>query len=295
MTSEREPVREVKGKMKMFRIDLSKFCRSKSFLAFFLIVAALLLSHCAGKRLPGTGRVISDESLAAERARCQKMEKQNQGLKLTLTERTAAYQELERKIAMLQLRLIKKEIQIKEPIDREALLQKELDEAIQEVVRAKAKLRSLESKAEAASNMAEAEVALKDLKARAAGQEKYPEIVQAEYLLEMSAQEFKRENYSGSLYLTSQAKSLVKVGQERLTNQSRRPKRVDPVPFVVPVPLQVLKRSNVRAGPGLEFKVLFTVEEGSSVIGHSYRGLWVQVKSEDNREGWVFHTLLAGP
>lgn len=240
------------------------------------------------------GKVISDESLAVERAKCQRMEKENQGLRVALTEQTAACQELERNIAMLQLRLMKKEIQIKEPIDREALLQKKLDEAIQEVVRAKAKLRSLESKAEAASNMAEAEVAVKDLTARAAGQDKYPEIIQAEYLLEMSAQEFKRQNYSGALYLTSQAKSLVKAGQERLTNQDRPPKRGDPVSFAVPVPLQVLKRSNVRAGPGFEFKVLFTVEKGSSVIGHSYRDQWVQVRSEDNREGWIFHTLLDG-
>jgi hypothetical protein len=278
--------------MKLLRIDPSTFCRSRSYLAFVLIATVLLLSHCAGKRPSGIEKAISDEVLAAEREKCQKMEKENQRLKVTLTRQTSAYRELERKIAMLQLGLMKKDIEIEEPIDREALLQKKLDEAIQEVVRAKAKLRSLESRAEAASNMAEAEVALKDLKERATGQEKYPEVIQAEYLLVMSAQEFKRENYSGALYVTSQAKSLVRMGEERLTKQEKPPKRVDPVPFALPLPLQVLKRSNVREGPGFEFKVLFTVEKGNSVIGHSYKAEWVQVRSEDNREGWIFHTLL---
>jgi hypothetical protein len=278
--------------MKLFRIDPSTFCRSRSYLAFVLIATVLLLSHCAGKRPSGMEKAISDEVLAAEREKCQKMERENQRLKVTLTGKTSAYRELERKIAMLQLGLMKKDIEIEEPIDREALLQKKLDEAIQEVVRTKAKLRSLESKAEAASNIAEAEVALKDLKARATGQETYPEVIQAEYLLAMSAQEFKRQNYSGALYVTSQAKSLVRMGEERLTKQEKPPKRVDPVPFALPVTLQVLKRSNVREGPGFEFKVLFTVEKGNSVIGHSYKGQWVQVRSEDNREGWIFHTLL---
>ena len=41
-----------------------------------------------------------------------------------------------------------------------------LDEAVVEVVRTKAKLRSIESRAEAASSMAEAEIALKGLAER---------------------------------------------------------------------------------------------------------------------------------
>jgi hypothetical protein len=276
------------------RVNLSRSCRSRFGLTFLFIFVALLLSNCAGKRLPGTEKIKPSESVAAMPAKCRRIEEENQRLKETVTDQAAAYQELEGKVARLELRLMKEEIETEGPADREALLEKKLDEAIQEVVRAKAKLRSLESRAEAASNMAEAEVALKDLKTRLSGQEKHLEVSQAEYLLEMSTQEFKRENYSGALYLTSQAKSLVKMGQDRLTHQDRPPKRPDPVVFVVPLRLQVLKRSNIREGPGLEFPVLCTVEKGSSVTGYSYQGEWVQVKSEDDREGWVFHALVTG-
>ena len=278
----------------MFRINTSKSWRPRVFLACLLGTALLLLSDCAGKRPSGRSKVPSDERLASGGVKCARMKEENQRLERVLTEQTAARQELEKKMAKLQLDLMKKEIQAEEPFDREVLLQKKLDEAIQEVVRAKAKLRSLESKAEAASSIAEAEVALKDLKAKTAGQARVPEIARADYLLEMSAQEFKRENYSGALYLTSQAKSLVRMGEERLTNQNRPPRKLESVSFIVPVRLEVLKRSNVRQGPGLEFKVLFVADKGSSVIGYSYNGQWVRVKSGDGRHGWIFHTLVDG-
>ena len=86
-------------------------------------------------------------------------------------------------------------------------MQDKLDDAIQEVIRAKAQLQSLESRAQAASMLAEAGVALSTQGTVAPR----PEILQAEQLLEMSAAEFDNENYGGSLYLTSQAKSLIAV------------------------------------------------------------------------------------
>lgn len=277
----------------MPRINPVQFSRSRLYLIFTLVLAAVTLSDCVRKTPPQTARLLSDE-VATERAKRQKLDEANQNLKEALTRQTAAYQQLEEKIAMLQLRLLKKEIQIKELNARQALLQKKLEEAIQDVVRTKAKLRSLVSKAEAASNMAEAEVALKDLKARSAGKEKDPEVIQAEYLLKMSAREFEKKNYGGALYLASQVKSLAKMGQAQLTNREKMPMMAGEALFSLPVPLQVLRKGNVREGPGLDFKVLFTLDKGAPVIGHSYKGQWVRVKSEDSGDGWIFHTLVDG-
>ena len=78
-------------------------------------------------------------------------------LQQTLAKRDAS-------LAKLQLRLLERDAQIKQLEERLNSQQEMLDEAIQEVVRAKAKLRTLESKAEAASEMAEAEIAIKALK-----------------------------------------------------------------------------------------------------------------------------------
>ncbi len=201
---------------------------------------------------------------------------------------------LEAKVARLQLRLLEQETRVKELEGRQALLQKKLEEAFLEVVRAKAKLRSLESKPEAASTLAEAEVALNALKTAATDQERGPEIIQAQHLLKLSAGELNKQNYAGASYLASQAKSLINMGQERYTGKGKTPKTAGEVLFSLPVPLQVLMRANVRNGPGFEYKVLSTLGKGAHVTGHSYKDQWVWVQTPQGRNGWVFHTLVDG-
>ncbi len=259
---------------------------------FYLGVLTLLFSGCVAKGPQGKLKMISYEMVVAERVRRQKAEKENQRLRETLEKQIATSRELEQRIATIQLRLMRDEIENKKPAERLALLEKRLDEAIQEVVRTKAKLRSMESKAEAASSLAEAEIALKDLKPGNTGLEEDPEIIQATHLFEMSALEFKNQNYSGSLYLTSQAKHLIKMARERSVVQESSPASDEPISFILPVHLRLLKTSNVREGPGLNFKVLFTLEKDSRVIGHSYKDQWVRVRSGDGQEGWIFNTLL---
>lgn len=236
--------------------------RPRFFLVFSLIISTILLSACVGKTRQQ--RLAPGEGMAGEH--------------------TAA---LEKENAKLNLAVLEKETQIKE-------LEKKYDEAVQEVVRTKAKLHSLESKAEAASTMAEAEIAVKALKARAAGQKDNPEVIQAKHLLEMSAREFKKHNYGGALYLASQAKGLVHIGQKRLMGREKIAMVSGEVLFALPLPLEVLAKSNVRQGPGLDFDVLFTLEKGTPLVGHSYKDDWVRVKDEDGRGGWVYQTLVGG-
>ena len=214
-------------------------------------------------------------------------------LQQTLTKR-------EDNIAKLQMRLLERDAQIKQLEKRLNSQQEMLDEAIQEVVRAKAKLRSLESKAEAASEMAEAEIAVKALKAQLAGQTRNPELIKAQELLKMSAQEFKKENYGGAVYLTSQAKGHIRAGQIRLAGREKAApiKRLPPIKgevfFALPLPLQVVRTSNLRKQPDLESNVITTLEKGTPLIGYSYKGQWVRVTSKDGTNGWVFQTLVGG-
>lgn len=251
--------------MPMLGILRDRFFRSRVHSLFLLVGSCILLSACA-KKTPQPEGAKSQEELAKQ---------------------TTETRELEEQVAKIQLHLLEQEAQVKD-------LQKKLDEAIQEVVRAKAKLHTIESKAEAASTMAEAEIALNTLKSRMAGQEKFSEVVQAEHLLKMTAQEFEKENYGGALYLTSQAKGFIRAGEARLKTQENIPVRVGEVFFTVPVPLRVLTPSHVREGPGLEFKVLFTLEKGTPLVGHSYKGQWVRVEDEEGRGGWIFRSLVKG-
>ncbi len=240
-----------------------------------LVVAGLLLSGCAGT-FSGQPRVVVSE----------------QKLQDALIKETTTNRELEEKLAGFQLLLLEQEAQDKE-------LNKKLEEATLEVVRAKAKLHSLESKAEAASTLAEGEIALKALKSKAiglkdAGGVKDAGLVQAEALLNASNLELKKENYGGALYLAARAKLLIKEDQERLKGREKSAMLEGEVPFAMPLLLRVVSPGNVREGPGLDSTVLFSLQEGHALVGYSYRGLWVRVRAEDGRGGWIHYNLVGG-
>jgi ElaB/YqjD/DUF883 family membrane-anchored ribosome-binding protein len=191
--------------------------------------------------------------------------------------------ELERRNTNLQLRLLEKDAQIQD-------LQAKLDRAIREVVRTMAKLQSSASRAEAASARAEAEIALEEL--RSSGGKGSSSVAQTERLLAMSTAEFDRQNYSGSLYLASQARSIARRGEGQPGTAEDASTAAGEVRFALPLELVTVKRSNVRERPDLGSKVLFTVDQGSRLVGYSFAGNWVRVSDDERRRGWIFHTLV---
>ncbi|MCH7824527.1 MAG: SH3 domain-containing protein [Acidobacteria bacterium] len=147
----------------------------------------------------------------------------------------------------------------------------------------------MESRAEAASTMAEAEIALRT---RRRTESNNPRVTQAAQFLEMSASEFNNENYGGALYLAVQSKDLVGDSRGRLSgfDTAQRPAEV---PFYFSLSLRVTRSSNVREGPGTAFGVAFILEAGAHVTGHAYERQWVRISSEDGRSGWIYSTLVA--
>src|SRR3954463_16358661 len=90
--------------------------------------------------------------------------------------------ELDKRVARLELQLLARDAQIED-------LQTRLEDTRAEVVRAMAKLQSVASRAQAASAMAEAEVALQTMKT-GGGKEDPPEATQVGRLVKQSATEF---------------------------------------------------------------------------------------------------------
>lgn len=226
-----------------------------------------------------------EKRLAAERAKQQELRQELEKARQSLSREQVINEDLEDEFARLRVSAFEKQAQLGE-------MSKRLEGAILEVVRTKAKLRSLESKAEAASTLAEAEIAMKALKAGNATNEKDPDSVKAEQLLKLGAQEFKKENYGGSLYLTTQAKSLIQEGQRRSRSRDERPLLKGEVAFGLPVPLRALVRSNLRVGPGLDLRVVTNVRQNELLVGYSYKGQWIRVRTEDGKTGWVFYKLV---
>jgi uncharacterized coiled-coil protein SlyX len=191
----------------------------------------------------------------------------------------------DRRIATLELRLLEKDAQLQ-------ALTGQVNDARQEVVRAMARLRSLATRAEAASGIAEAELAVQSLRSKAdrAGSE----LAQAQQLLDLSGTEFNSENYGGALYLANQAKTVAKEGESRVAGAQDLTPRPGEVVFAVPVPLKVVSRANVREGPGTSFAVLFTLDPGALVLGHSYAADWVRVVDDGGHAGWITRNLVIG-
>jgi uncharacterized coiled-coil protein SlyX len=192
--------------------------------------------------------------------------------------------QLEQRVGRLELRLLEKEAQVEE-------LQARLDDARREVVRAMAKLQSLATRAEAASGMAEAEIALQSLRT-SGNPQGVPELEQATQLLQLATAEFDKQNYGGGLYLANQAKDAAAAGQGRVASVERGALRQGEVPFALPLRLQTVGRANVRAGPGSGFDVSFTLDGGAPLTGFSYLEQWVRVTDDSGRAGWVYQNLV---
>lgn len=169
-------------------------------------------------------------------------------------------------------------------------LQFRLDAARQEVVRAMAKLQTFASRAEAASGIAEAELALQPLGATA-GPAVAPEAAQARRLLEESSVEFGKENYGGALYLANQAK-VIATAVRGLASSGPAVERPGETPFGLPVLLRAVSGGNVREGPGLAAPVAFSVRAGDSLTGFSYVDEWVRVSDQQGRSGWIYRGLI---
>ena len=189
--------------------------------------------------------------------------------------------ELEQKLAQTRLLLLEKEAQVSE-------LQARLDDARQEVVRAMAKQQSLASRAEAASGMAEAEIALQSPRSTPGGQG-VPEVSQ---LIKLSNVEFDKQNDAGALYLASQAKGAAFAARGQVASLQRGPLRPGEVAFARPLKLQTEKRANVREGPGTDFSVVFTLPAGAALTGFSHSEQWVRIADESGREGWIYQDLI---
>jgi hypothetical protein len=197
----------------------------------------------------------------------------------------ATSRELEEKVARQHLQLLEKDAEIR------ALNQK-LEAAILEVVRAMAKLRGLSGRAEAASALAETEIALKSVPPEPALRLRDTDLVQARQLLKLASEEFKKQNYDGTVYLTSQVKMLIRTPSGRPVRSADTVRPDGELALSPTLELRAANRSKVREGPGPSFKVLFVIERGTALSGIAYSGVWVRVTTGDGRAGWMHYSLV---
>jgi uncharacterized coiled-coil protein SlyX len=193
--------------------------------------------------------------------------------------------ELDKRVTRLEIQLLARDAQVED-------LQTRLEDTRAEVVRAMAKLQSVASRAQAASAMAEAEVALQTMKTGVTAEP--PEATQVTRLVRQSATEFDKQNYGGALYLANQGKTVASSYRGRL-GVNRAGAREGETLFAVPIKLKTTSRGNVREGPGTNFSVSFLADSGSAITAYSYADEWIRVSDDTGRTGWIHQSLVDRP
>lgn len=203
---------------------------------------------------------------------------------------TVACEEEEREIARLQQALAEKDAEVGQLRAQQNVQAKVIEETAGEAARAEVKLRRLATEAGAASQLAEAEVALQGARAKHA-ERAGAQLMQAESILNAGAAAFAQGDYGAAVELAAQAReiiAMVAVGR-------RAAQAAVEVPFQVPVSLRTRSDSNLRAQPWRTAAVRTVLPQGTPLQAYAYRGDWLRVRTGDGDEGWVHGSLLEAP
>jgi hypothetical protein len=120
---------------------------------------------------------------------------------------------------------------------------------------------------------------------------------QTDTLLKQSSTELAKENYDAAYLLASQTMKLLHSRQKSAIPPDNKPKPASSIyiEFISPLQLELIKRSNFRAKASLRGKIINTFSAGARFTASGYKGNWIQVKSVNGREGWIYFELLRVP
>lgn len=198
-------------------------------------------------------------------------------------QRDATIRRQKSRIMQLELRLLSKRSEIRR-------LSSAWEQAIQEVVRVKAKLRSRYSKAETVANLAEIKLGLQSIKRKDRADYQAEDLKRAQQYIAMSEVALDEKNYDGASYLIGQAQSYLRTSKDVPGDSSEGDSKTHN--FSPPIRMTVTQRCNVREGPGTDQKILTQLHSGVLVLATGYRDLWVRMQRKDGSSGWIHYSLL---
>ena len=162
-----------------------------------------------------------------------------------------------------------------------------MQESTQEVTRAKVRLRRLATQADAASYIAEVEVAMESLRASRGATATVPLIVLARGILESTAAPFAQGDYGAAMDRAAQAEQLIASVAHPRARPRSRPPVPGQVPLQVEIPLKVTSDSHLRRQPLRAARVVGVLKKDSPLVAHAYKGRWMLVTTESGRSGWI--------
>lgn len=224
--------------------------------------------------------------LAAAEARCAAAASRlASAVKVEKEKRTTSTADLDR----LNARLKRSEEDQRRLEERVVLLQRDLELTETEIIRTKARLKGIETRAEASSAIAEARILAGrlDPKARAATLSLCNEnIAKAEQQLSAVP-----ANYGAAVFFAMKAQDIAKKAQEGSTDTGRHAASDDERPAPQASYRVKSKSANIRKGPDVSEDVVAEAPEGSVLEASGVKGDWVRV-TFNGTTGWVSRSLL---
>jgi hypothetical protein len=199
-----------------------------------------------------------------------------------------------REIARLKQELATREAELRDLRSSQRDQVKVLQESTREVTRAKVRLRRLATQAEAASYIAEVEVAMATLRSSLGAKATPPLMMLAQGILASTAAPFAQGNYGAAMESAAQAEQLLALVAHYEVRPGSRDRVPGEVPLQLAIPLRVNVVSPLRRQPLARSPVVDTVKKDVLVVARAYKSPWMQVETDDGRAGWVEQRRL-GP
>ena len=170
-----------------------------------------------------------------------------------------------------------------------------LQETAKQATRAKVKLRRLTTQADAASYVAEVEVALDTARSAPLAPSRAPLLALAQAVLEASATPFAQGDYGAAMDLAAQADELVALIAANPAPPASGARATAETRFDVTIRLRAASESNLRRQPGDKAPSIGVLPEGTRLTATAHRDGWFKVETEDGRAGWMYQSVVGAP
>ena len=186
----------------------------------------------------------------------------------------------------LQARLKKAEEEHRQLEERVGVLLRDLDLTETEVIRTKAKLQGLETKADATSVIAETRVLFRrSLQQRG----RTPSLLRCEELLDRAEIMVEENNHGAAVFMALKVQELLKDARRAAVAQvvDRGAERPAPKKLYT----VVAETANLRRDPSLTATVVQQLKKGTQLEATLQRGDWLKVRAGD-ASGWIARGLV---
>lgn len=197
-----------------------------------------------------------------------------------------------REIARLRQDLAARDAELRDLRSAQREQVKTAQDSTREATRAKAKARRLATQAEAASYIAEVEVAQSALRASlpATSTSALPNLAQR--ILESTAEPFARGDYGAAMERAAQAEQLIALAMDNQAQPGSRSRVSGELPLQVTIPLKVAVTSNLRRDPQMKSPIVAVLKQDRALTAFSYKAAWMRVETDDGRVGWIHERQL---